>query len=206
MHFDLNTAATLVTLAVIIVTAIAAFVQLRHLRASNQLQGLLTVLARVESADFGRLVDGARRMLAEKLPDPSYRRSIEDGTVDRTDNPWLNLGNSYEWVGSLVRRGLIEEEPYMDIYADRVIAAWEITRDAIAIIRRRGNSGALENFEYLYMRACQYLANHPNGVYPAHMARAELRDPWADADAALQAADMARASPAPDDRTTAVQP
>lgn len=203
LHFDLNTAATLVTLVVIIVTAIAAFVQLRHLRASNQLQGLLTVLARVESADFGRLVDGARRMLAEKLPDPSYRRSIEDGTVDRTDNPWLNLGNSYEWVGSLVRRGLIEEEPYMDIYADRVIAAWEITRDAIAIVRRRAGPSTLENFEYLYVRASEYVARHPKGVYPAHMARAELRDPWADADAALQAPDTAQASATRDGQTTA---
>jgi hypothetical protein len=183
VHFDLNTAATLVTLAVIIVTAVAAFVQLRHLRASNQLQGLLTVLARVESADFGRLVDGARQLLAEKLADPAYRRSIEDATVDRTNNPWLNLCNSYEWVGSLVRRGLIEEEPYMDIYADRVIAAWEITRDAIAIVRRRGGPSPLENFEYLYVRASEYVARHPGGVYPAHVPRAQLQDPWAERDA-----------------------
>ncbi|HET9836273.1 MAG TPA: hypothetical protein VFP88_08035 [Rhodanobacteraceae bacterium] len=184
MHFDLNTAATLVTLAVIIVTAAAAFVQLRHMRASNQLQGLLTVLARVEGADFGRWVDGARRILAEKLPDAAYRRSIEDGTLDRADNPWLTLCNSYEWVGSLVRQRLIDEEPYMDIYADRVVAAWELTRGAIAIIRRGGNSGALENFEYLYVRASQYLASHPNGVYPAHTPRAPLHDPWAEVDAA----------------------
>lgn len=188
MHFDLNTAATLVTLAVIIVTAAAAFVQLRHMRASNQLQGLLTVLARVESADFGRLVDGARQTLAEKLPDPAYRRSIEDGTVDRSDNPWLNLCNSYEWVGSLVRRGLIEEDPYMDIYADRVIAAWEITRDAIAIVRRRNGPSTLENFEYLYVRALRYAEQHPAGVYPADTPRAELHDAWAQVDAPAGAA------------------
>lgn len=187
MHFDLNTAATLVTLAVIIVTAAAAFVQLRHMRASNQLQGLLTVLARVENTDFGRWIDGARRVLAEKLPDPAYRRSIEDGTLDRADNPWLTLCNSYEWVGSLVRRGLIDEESYMDIYADRVVAAWEITRDAVAITRRRGDASVLENFEYLYMRASEYVVRHPNGVYPARMPRATLHDRWAEADARLHA-------------------
>jgi len=182
MHFDLNTAVTLITLVVIIVTAAAAFVQLRHMRASNQLQGLLTVFARIENADFGRLVDGARQMLTEKLPDPAYRRSIEDGTLDRTDNPWLNLCNSYEWVGSLVRRGLIEEDPYMDIYAGRVIAAWEITRDAIAITRRHGGPSVLENFEYLYVRALRYDAQHPVGVYPADTPRAELHDAWAEVD------------------------
>ena len=189
MHFDLNTAATLVTLLVIIVTAVAAFVQLRHMRASNQLQGLLTVLERVESANFNRLVDGARQVLGEKLPDPAYRRSIEDGTVDRTHNPWLNLCNSYEWVGSLVRQGLIEEDPIMDIYADRIIAAWKMTSPAIAIARRGRDAGVLENFEYLYVRASEYIARHPYGMYPAHVPRAALHDQWAEADASKAASE-----------------
>jgi hypothetical protein len=206
MHFDLNTAATLVTLVVIIVTAIAAFVQLRHLRASNQLQGLLTVIERVESTNSTHLVDDARRVLAEKLPDPAYRRGIEDGTVERANNPWLNLCNSYEWVGSLVRQGLIEEEPIMDIYAGRIIAAWEVTREAVAIARRGNDDGVLENFEYLYVRASEFVARHPRGMYPAHVPRAELSDSWADIDAALLATDTAQASPGPDDRTTAMQP
>ncbi len=182
MNIDLNTAATIATLVVISVTAIAAFVQLRHMRTANQLEALLTVLARVEHADFGKMVDGARTLLAEKLPDPAYRRSIEEGKVDRTNNPWLNLGNSYEWVGSLVRSGLVDEDPYMDIYADRVVDAWEIMQDVIAIIRRRSGPSVLENFEYLFVRAKAYAAKHPDGVYPSHMPRAVLHDRWADAD------------------------
>lgn len=186
MHLDLNTAATLLTLVVIIVTAAAAFVQLRHMHASNQLQGLLTVLARVENADFGSWIDDARRVLTEGMPDPAFRRRLEDGTAERANNAWLNLANSYEWVGSLVRRGLIEEDPYMDIYADRVLAAWELTRDAIAIVRRRTGPSVLENFEYLYVRACHYSDRYPNGVYPAHTPRAALLDPWAETDAKLR--------------------
>lgn len=194
MHFDLNTTATLVTLVVIIVTAVAAFVQLRHMRASNQLQGLLTVLARVEGADFNRWFDAARRVLTEKLPDPAYRRSIEDGTIDRTDNPWLTLCNSYEWVGSLVRRGLIDEDAVMDIYADRIIVSWELARDAIAIVRRSRDASVLENFEYLYVRATQYVTKYPNGLYPADTPRAVLHDRWAEADGRLRAT-AATASP-----------
>lgn len=183
MNIDLNTAATIATLIVITVTAAAAYVQLRHMRTANQLEALLTVLARVEHADFGSMVDGARAQLAEKLPDPAFRRSLEEGNVERTNNPWLTLGNSYEWVGSLVRTGLVEEDPYMDIYADRVVGAWEIMQDAIAIIRRRAGPSVLENFEYLYVRAKAYVARHPNGVYPSHTPRAEFRDRWAEADA-----------------------
>jgi hypothetical protein len=185
MNIDLNTAATIATLIVITVTAIAAYVQLRHMRTANQLEALLTVLARVEHADFGSMVDGARAQLAEKLPDPAFRRSLEEGKVERANNPWLTLGNSYEWVGSLVRTGLVEEDPYMDIYADRVVGAWEIMQDALANIRRRAGPSVLENFEYLYVRAKAYVARHPNGVYPSHTARAELHDRWAEADARL---------------------
>jgi len=185
MNIDLNTAATIATLIVITVTAIAAYVQLRHMRTANQLEALLTVLARVEHADSGSMVDGARAELAKKLPDPAFRRSLEEGNVERANNPWLTLGNSYEWVGSLVRTGLVEEDSYMDIYADRVVGAWEIMQDALAIIRRRAGPSVLENFEYLYVRAKAYSARNPDGVYPSHTPRAELRDRWAEADAKL---------------------
>lgn len=187
VNLDLNTAATIATLVIITVTALAAFVQLRHMRTANQLEALLTVLARVEHADFGQMVDGARKLLAEKLPDPAYRRSIEEGNVDRSNNPWLTLGNSYEWVGSLVRSGLVDEDPYMDIYADRVVDAWEIMQDVIAIVRRRGGPSVLENFEYLYVRAKAYAARHPEGVYPSHTPRADLHDRWAEIDRGLRA-------------------
>ena len=107
----LSTLATVGTFIVIAVTALAAVVQLRHLRASNQLHGLLTVLARVEDANFNQWVDDARKAVTEKLPDPTYREQVIDGTFERANNPWLNLANSYEWVGSLVRNRLIEEGP-----------------------------------------------------------------------------------------------
>jgi hypothetical protein len=50
----------------------------RHLCASNQLEGLLTVLARVEEPNFNAWVDGARDLLQNKLTDPDYRRQIRD--------------------------------------------------------------------------------------------------------------------------------
>ena len=78
----LSTAAAIGTFIVITTTAIAAVVQLRHLRAQNQLTGLLTVLARVEDPQFNEWVDGATQLLATRLPDPAYRRAILDGTYE----------------------------------------------------------------------------------------------------------------------------
>ena len=85
----LSTVATIGTFIVIAATAVAAVVQLRHLRAQNQLTGLLTVLSRVEDPQFNAWVDGARETIKSQMPDPTYRRAILDGTYPRKDNPWL---------------------------------------------------------------------------------------------------------------------
>jgi len=180
----LSTAAAIGTFIVIAATAIAAVVQLRHLRASNQLQGLLNVLARAEDTKFNEWIDWARRILAENMPDLSYRRRIEDGTFDRTDNPWLNLANSYEWMGSLIRQGLIAEEPFMDVHGARVTRSWQLLEEIIAIRRRRQGPSTWENFEYLFMRAGLYVSRHPRGVYPKTTPRAKINDKWLAADAA----------------------
>lgn len=180
----LNSVAAVGTFVVIGATALAAVVQLRHLRASNQLHGLLTVLARVESANFNEWVDGARQLLREKMPDPNYRRSIVEGTYERTNNPWLYLANSYEWVGSLVRQGLIAEEPFMDVYAGRVVRAWQLVEEVTALIRRT-RPAVWENFEYLYVRAQMWNTRYPQGIYPKYVPRAKITDRWLAADAAL---------------------
>jgi hypothetical protein len=179
----INSVAAAGTFVVIGATAIAAVIQLRHLRASNQLQGLLTVLARVEDSNFNQWVDDARRTLEKNLPDPAYRRGIVDGTFERANNPWLNLGNSYEWVGSLVRQRLIAEGPFMDVYSWRVVRAWKIMEDVVAIIRRK-NPNVWENFEYLFVRAELFSARHARGSYPKSVPRAKLHDKWMGADSA----------------------
>lgn len=166
----LSTTAAVGTFIVIAATAIAAVVQLRHLRVSNQLQGLLTVLARVEDPSFNAWVDGARSLVNERIGDAEYWQHWGTGTFERRDNPILNLGNSYEWVGGLVRRNLIPEDPFMDIYSDRVQSAWNIVEPVVAVIRLR-NSGAWTNFEYLAVRADAYARKFPEGEYPGGIPR-----------------------------------
>lgn len=180
----LNSVAAVGTFVVIGATAIAAVIQLRHLRASNQLQGLLTVLARVEDANFNEWVDGARRLIAERMPDPAYRRSIVDGTFETSNNPWLNLANSYEWVGSLVRQGLISEAAFMDVYSSVVIRAWRIVEEITALRRRKSGPAIWENFEYIFVRAQMWEDRYPSGAYPKAVPRAKIADKWLSADAA----------------------
>lgn len=180
----LSTAAAVGTFLVIAATAIAAVIQLRHLRAQNQLTGLLTVLARVEDSNFNAWVDAAREMLKTKLLDQQYRLDVQHGTMDRADNPWLNLGNSYDWVGSLVKHGLIPADTFLDVYSYRLLKAWDIVEDVVAISRRDQGPGIWENFEYLVVLARQWQAKHPDGVYPKNRPRLAIQDKFLNLDSA----------------------
>ncbi|HEV2038155.1 MAG TPA: hypothetical protein VGQ96_06055, partial [Candidatus Eremiobacteraceae bacterium] len=51
------------------------------------------------------------------------------------------LGNSYDWVGSLVKHGLIPAEAVLDVYSWRILRAWELMEDVVAISRREDGPG-----------------------------------------------------------------
>ena len=180
----LNSVATIGTFLVIGATAVTAVIQLRHLRAGNQLAGLLDVLSRVEDPVFNEWTDRAKRLLDERLPDPAYRRTIFEAAWDREGNPWLNMCNSYEWVGSLVKHGLIPEEPFMDVYSARILVAWKIVEPVVAIVRRRGDPSVWENLEYLVVRSKMWERRNPNGAYPAGTPRLSIQDAYKDVDRA----------------------
>jgi hypothetical protein len=169
----LNTVAAIGTFIVIGATAIAAVIQLRHMRASNQLEGLLSVLARVEDANFNAWLTETQRQLPELMADPDYVRSVVDNTFDR-NVAWLQLGNSYDWVGSLVKNRLIPEDAFMDVYAFRIIQAWELMEPISVLARHNVGVGVWENFEYLYIRGVDWTVRHPNGSFPKHVRRAKL--------------------------------
>jgi hypothetical protein len=180
-----GTIANFGTFIVIGATAVTALIQLKHMRASNQLTGLLDVLSRVEDPLVNDYVDQAKRMLSENLPDPEYRRGITDGVFERRGNAWLNLLNSYEWVGSLIKHGLIPEEPFMDVYSSRLLSAWEIVEQVVALRRRCGDQSLWENFEYLVVRAREWERQFPEGAYPRGVQRLTIPDRYLAEDRAL---------------------
>ncbi|MDQ6933279.1 MAG: DUF4760 domain-containing protein [Candidatus Eremiobacteraeota bacterium] len=174
----LNAVASIGTFIVIGVTAIAALVQLRHLRANNQLTGLLDVLSRVEDPVFNGWFDRAQKILDENISKPEFRLQILHAQFPRENNPWLNMLNSYEWVGSLIKHGLIPEEAFMDVYSARILRAWDIIEPVFAITRRRGDRSMWENFEYLVVRARHWEQLYPRGAYPKGVPRLTYNDEW----------------------------
>lgn len=168
-----NTVAAVGTFVVIGATALAAMVQLRHMRASNQLAGLLSVLARVEDANFNTWLTETQRELPGLLADPQYLQSVIDNTFDRRV-AWLQLGNSYDWVGSLVKNRLIPVDAFLDVYAFRIVQAWELMQPLIVLARYNVGDVVWENFEFLYICGLEWTRKHAIGNYPRNMKRAAL--------------------------------
>src|SRR5215469_4481269 len=128
-----STAASIATFIVIAATAIAAIVQLRHLRTSNQLAGLLNILGRSEDPIFAEWRDETKKVAEEKLSDSAFRHALERGDYDRRSAPWIHLYNWYDYVGSLVKQGLVPEEAVMDVYSQVLVGDWKTGQDIIAV-------------------------------------------------------------------------
>jgi hypothetical protein len=162
--------AALGTFVVITSTAIAALVQLRHLRQSNQLSGLLSVLELFQEPHFHELIDYVRTDLATRMEDPAFRAGLTKVPVDRREHPEFHLCELYEEIGSYVRGGLIDEKLFLLGHWYNVILYWKLLEPSIAIGRRIRPS-IFENFEYLAARAQAWSDSHPHGNYPASTPR-----------------------------------
>lgn len=160
-----NTAAAIGTFVVITASAIAALAQLRHLRASNQLSGLITVFGMLQDPSVRDLVNFVRHDLAERMKDADFRASLLEIPIDRNKHPEFYLCDMYNHIGSFVRSGLIDEPTYLRTDWYNVDLYWKLLADVIAI-SRTNRPHVFENFEYLAARAKAWIKEHPDGDYP----------------------------------------
>ncbi|HME81112.1 MAG TPA: hypothetical protein VKF82_03435 [Candidatus Eremiobacteraceae bacterium] len=166
----LNTAAAIGTFLVITASAIAALVQLRHLRTSNQLSGLITVFGMLQDPSVRELVNFVRHELAERMKDDDFRASLLEIPIDRRKHPEFYLCDMYNHIGSFVRSGLIDERTYLQTDWFNVNLYWNLLADGIAITRTN-RPHVFENFEYLAARAKAWADEHPDGDYPSNERR-----------------------------------
>lgn len=178
MNFEvINSLAAVGTFLVIAATAIAALVQLRHLRASNQLQALLAVLSMPYEPALSESFAFVTHELANKMKDPAFRRALEGpGSPDRLIHKELRVCDYYERLGSMIKFGLIPEELYFDNSTPE--NTWKVVEPVVAIMRRRRGPVVYDNFEYLVARSREWDRRHPDGAFPKNQSRLTLNDPW----------------------------
>lgn len=179
-----NTVASVGTLLVIAATAVAALVQLRHARSSNQIVALTECREVLESEAFASALRFVRRKLPELMKDPATRARLMVTPVDEDLRAVSVVGNFFESMGSFVKHDIIDKEIACDLWSGIVVTAWETLVPVMAILRRRQGPALWENFEYLAAIMKAFIERHPEGGYPASVPHLPVVDVWKDADEA----------------------
>jgi hypothetical protein len=185
----LNTTGTLLTAAIIGATAIAALVQLRHMRAGNQITAMLSIGEHIGKDEFKHAEHLVVHKLAPAMADPVFREYvvafIRDPSPAEVGPEYvvlrraaIHIGNTYEELGILVKAGIVDRTLFLDRYCSVIDRSWNRLADFTALIRRAsGDLGIWENFEYVTVLSQDWLKNFPSS-YPKGVRRLELRTRW----------------------------
>lgn len=164
--------ATAGTFVVIAASAIAALLQLRHTRGSNQIIALTECRETLESEEF----QNARQFVALELPklleDETMKRALERPFFPSELRPAGNVANFFESMGAFVRFNIIDRTIACDLWCAVVLSCWEGVLPILRV-RRKLDPGIWENFEFLAVLCDDYTKRHPTS-YPAGMRRMPL--------------------------------
>jgi Domain of unknown function (DUF4760) len=183
-----NTLATFGTFLVIAGTAIAAIVQLRHARSSNQIEALAELREGRDTSEMHAAQRFVTWELSERLKDVVFRYQLAHPEIMAAENQqaWTDLrrvGNFYENMGALVKNGLADQKLVLDIFWSQILSNWKKLEPLTAIRRRAtGDKSIWENFEYLTVLSQDWDAAHPHGTYPAGVRRIDVKDGFFEAD------------------------
>lgn len=164
-----NTVATVATFLVILASAIAAVIQLRHLRAGNDLQGLLKVLETAYEPAIQEAFDFLSHDFPEKIKDPKFRQELLMHPIDSHVHKELIAMEYYERLGSFVKNHLISTKFYLDCSSPDLY--WDVLAPVVGAMRQSHGQSAYENFEYLVVLSKNWNERHPEGNYPKGVRR-----------------------------------
>lgn len=175
---EISAWASVGTLVVILVSALAAFVQLRHMSVLNG----LTVLNEF-SKEYER-VEGAATaalpVIEEHLEDFDARMTLAaGGAVPEWARPAMPLIRLFEILGNYTNRNIVPPDLVMDMWAPVVLHWWEDFAPFIAVMRRVNGPTMLENWEAIAVRARSTLESDRSS-YPKRLPRIGIVDPWPD--------------------------
>jgi len=168
----LGTAAAIGTLVVIAATAIAAIIQLRHLRQSNQLNALLTILRMPYDPVLHDAFEFIHAELPGRLNDSDFMQLLDASPINRKVHKELWVLDYYERVGSYLKANLIDAAVYLDSSSPE--RYWNALKPVIKWIRGRSGPWVYENFEYVVYLARRWNDQHPQGNYPRSAPRLGL--------------------------------
>ncbi|MBV8459566.1 MAG: hypothetical protein JO009_01620, partial [Candidatus Eremiobacteraeota bacterium] len=122
---EVSAVSTFITMIIIAASAVAAVMQLRHMRAGNAIAGFLGFMDRwasPEARERQAYVFGGE--LERRLADPAYRAGLMQVQGDRRTHPELEYLDFWESLGGFVKLGYFPEDLVMESGGPVAIAAW----------------------------------------------------------------------------------
>lgn len=169
--------ATVFTALVIAASALAAAVQIRHLRTGNQISAYNECRETMEGSEFREALAFIRNEIPQRLADPKTVTAIADSAL-RSEYAGLRLvANLFESMGLFVRSGMMDQQIACELWSGIVLTSWKNLRPLTAELRRRHGPGVWINFEYMAVLAEDFIRRFPDGAYPAGVRRMPLDQP-----------------------------
>lgn len=185
----INSIVSLITLLILVASAIAAAISLHHSQAFNQISAVLVMERDMRTPDMQEAFRFVQSELPYKLHSEEFRAELDAiGFIDSRSHMEIMACNWFNAMGTLLKHHLVEEGAWMDLFSRLVVQYWELLSPVIAIVRRNRGDSQYANFEYVAIRAREWLEKNPAGTFPKNVQRAKLIDRWRAEDDALRAA------------------
>ncbi|MBV8340600.1 MAG: hypothetical protein JO343_11700 [Candidatus Eremiobacteraeota bacterium] len=180
---QVNLTISALTLVVLLAAAVAAIIQLRHLRASSESATFSTAFSLWYSPEVQRGLRFIQHEFATKMEDPVFRRELDTaGAADHLAHPELNVLDYFDNVGIYVVLGTVREAFILHPAGQLIANLWETLSPVIAIVRRKRGKQMYISFEYLAARARKWIERYPDGYAPRGFVRLPNPDIWRQAD------------------------
>lgn len=187
----LTALASVATTVVIAATAIAAMVQLRHMRAANSIQAILSFRDMLEDEVHREAANTLRGGDMERaLEEPEFREFLYRSTNKLPMNgapeeryvqlhqAAISIGNSFELIGGMVRNHVVTPEIFLPNYWWVVSNHWGNLESFIAMMREyQGSPGLYVDFEYLTVLSRKWGEKHPDSYAPG-VPRIEVKNKY----------------------------
>lgn len=168
---------TVGTFLVIAASAVAALLQLRHMRSGNQIAAYNECRETMDSADFSATLEFIRTELPARLQDPAVCEDIVR-TGFRNEYAGIRaVANLFESMGLFVKTGMMDKHLACQLWSAIVLRTWDSLLPLTKLVRSRVGPAIWINFEYMAVLSKAYMERFPQGEYPRGVARASLDKP-----------------------------
>jgi hypothetical protein len=169
----LTAVGTLGTFVVIAASAIAALMQLRHMRRGNQIAALDELRITMESADFRKALDFVRNELPDRLKGATIAAELRERGLRGDLESARFVANVFEDMGLFVRTGLIDKDTTCELYSMIASFSWD-NICPITTLMRQESPAVWINFEYMAAISKDFIASDAGSEYPAGARRLPL--------------------------------